>query len=190
LTEDDEYVEDDEYDEEQEEEEEPEYQEEEEQRSVVREITDYEQGKTTYLYDNGTYEDVYHEEPSDCFLATACYGSALDQHVVFLRRFRDLEVMRTRVGRNFMQFFNTIYYSFSPTLASYLRRHRAAKLVMRYAAVAPIIYLLRLSRDATNPISRVSREARIVTTGAAFVIGLSIIGWVLLSLISQLLGLL
>jgi hypothetical protein len=132
--------------------------EEEQERSIVKEITDYEEGKTTYLYDNGTYEVVYHEteEASECLVATACYGSALDEQVLFLRRFRDIEVMGTIIGRNFMRLFNTIYYYFSPTLASFIAHHRRARLAVRYAAVGPMIHLLRLSCYLTGPLSKVS----------------------------------
>jgi hypothetical protein len=133
-------------------------------------------------------EALRQEYESDCFVATACYGSALDEHIVFLRRFRDCEVMWTNVGRTFMRFFNAFYYSFSPSLASYLRHHQSVKLVVRYAAVTPIVHLLRFSCYLTNPINKVSREAGIVATGAAFLITWFIIGWVLLFLISQLLG--
>jgi hypothetical protein len=175
--------EDDEYDEEEEEREE---QDSEESRSVVKEITDYEEGKTTYLYDDGTYEVVHHEDEqeSDCFVATACYGSALDEHVVFLRRFRDCEVMETNIGRCFMRTFDALYYSFSPSLASYLKRHQNAKIIVRYAVVAPTIHLLRLSRYITKPVSKVSREASIAATGSTFVLMWFIIGWILFYLIS------
>jgi hypothetical protein len=168
----------DEYDKEEEE------QEEDEERSVVQEITDYEDGKTTYLYDNGTYETVYHEaeQPSDCFVATACYGSALDQHVVFLRRFRDTEVMRTCIGKNFMRFFNALYYSFSPSLAFFLACYRIPKLVVRYTMVAPTIHLLRLSRYLAKPLSNVSPEASVVVTGIIFVLGYVLAAWALLLL--------
>ena len=168
------------------EEEEREEQDSEESRSVVKEITDYEEGKTTYLYDDGTYEVVHHEDEqeSDCFVATACYGSALDEHVVFLRRYRDCEVMETNIGRCFMGMFNALYYSFSPSLASYLRCHQGAKIMVRYAMVAPTIHLLRLSRYLAKPMGKVSREASIAATGSAFVLMCFIIGWILFHLIS------
>jgi hypothetical protein len=157
---------------------------EEEGKSVVKEITDYEEGKTTYLYDDGTYEVVHHEDEqgSDCFVATACYGSALDEHVVFLRRFRDCEVMETNIGRCFMGMFNALYYSFSPSLASYLRRHQGAKILVRYAMVAPTIHLLRLSRYLAKPLSKVSPEASVVITGTISVLGYALVAWALLLL--------
>ena len=167
MSEDDEYEEeeDDEYDEEEEEQEE-------ERRPVVSFTT----------YDDGSYSVTRyeHEEEPQCFVATACYGSALDQHVVFLRQFRDTEVMRTRIGKNFMRFFNALYYSFSPSLASFLARHRIPKLVTRHVIVAPTIHLLRLSRYLAKPLSNVSPEASVVVTGIIFVLGYVLVGWALL----------
>lgn len=158
-----------------------------EEKSVVKEITDYEEGKTTYLYDDGTYEVVYHEEPrSNCLVATACYGSALDEHVVFLRQFRDSEVMITRVGRNFMKVFNKIYYSFSPRLASFIASHGSAKLVARHIVVAPLIHLLRLSCYLMKPLGRYSREVNVLGTGITFALISLTIVWAILALISLL----
>jgi hypothetical protein len=169
LSEDDEYdeEEDDEYDEEEEEQE--------EERRPVASFTTYDDGS----YSVTRYE--YEEEPQ-CFVATACYGSALDQHVVFLRQFRDTEVMRTRIGKNFMRFFNALYYSFSPSLASFLARHRIPKLVTRYVIVAPTIHLLRLSRYLAKPLSNASPEASVVVTGMIFVLGYALVAWALLLL--------
>lgn len=163
--------EDDEYEEEEEQEEE-----EEERRPVVSFTT----------YDDGSYSVTryeYEDEPQ-CFVATACYGSSLDQHVAFLRRFRDSEVMRTRVGRSFMKLFNAFYYSFSPSLASFLRCHQGAKLMARYTVVAPTIHLLRISRYLMRPLSKISREASVAGTGLVFVLTCCIITWIMLTLLS------
>jgi hypothetical protein len=189
LSENDEYEEQEpEYEEEAEEEgeeEESEYEEEGEEEEEPRPVMSF----TTY--DDGSYSVTRYdyEGESQCFVATACYGSALDEHVVFLRRFRDSEVMRTSIGRGFMRMFNAVYYSFSPSLASYLRCHLGAKLVVRYVVVAPIIHLLRLSRCLTRPMSKMSREASTAATGLVFVLTWFIIGWTLLYLISSFWGL-
>jgi hypothetical protein len=177
LSENDEYE--DEYEDEEEEEPEWEEDEEEEERRPVVSFTTYDDG--SYSVTHYAHED---ERGPGCFVATACYGSALDEHVAFLRRFRDSEVMETNIGRAFMRMFNSLYYSFSPSLASYLRRHRGAKLLVRYVVVAPTIHLLRLSRYLTRPISKVFREASIAAMGFVFVLIWFVVGWVLLHLIS------
>jgi len=180
LSEDEEWEEEDGYEEEQEheeEEEEAQEKEEEERRPVVSFTT----------YDDGSYSVTryeYEEEPQ-CFVATACYGSALDQHVVFLRQFRDFEVMRTRVGRNFMRLFNVFYYSFSPIVASFIARHRIPRLAARYAVVAPTIHLLRLSRYVAKPLNRISYEASVGATGVTFALICVVFVWAVLMLSSM-----
>jgi hypothetical protein len=194
LSENDEYEEDDEEEEEDEEElRRQEYEEEierlreehEEEEEDLRQEHEEEMERLQQEHEDEE-EALRQEYETDCFVATACYGSALDEHVVFLRRFRDCEVMETSIGRAFMRVFNAAYYSFSPSLASYLRHHLGVGLFVRYSVAAPMIHLLRLSRYLTNPISKVSREARIAATGCAYVIMWFIIGLVLLFLISQL----
>lgn len=160
----------------------------EEEKEVVREITDYEQRKTTYLYSDGTYEDVRHQQESSCFIATACYGSPLDKHVVFLRLFRDSEVLESKLGRCFMRLFNRFYYSFSPSLASLIVRRPTVRFVSRYFVVAPMIHMLRLSCCFMRPISRLSREASVFGTGAMFSLIFLTLLWVVLRLVAVLVG--
>ena len=160
----------------------------EEEKEVVREITDYEQGKTTYLYSDGTYEDVLHQQESSCFIATACYGSPLDKHVVFLRLFRDSEVLESKLGRSFMRLFNRFYYSFSPSLASLIARRPTVRFVSRYFVVAPIIHMFRLSCFLMRPTSRFSREASVFGTGAMFSLTFLTLLWVVLRLVAVLVG--
>ena len=52
-----------------------------------------------------------------CLIATAAYGTELAPQVQFLREIRDNTVMSTASGAAFMSGFNTLYYSFSPTIA-------------------------------------------------------------------------
>jgi hypothetical protein len=74
-----------------------------------------------------------------CFIATACYGSALAPEVVTLRRFRDQVLLRTPVGRAAVR----MYYRVSPPVARWLIRHSGARRVVREAVVAPMARLVR-----------------------------------------------
>jgi len=55
----------------------------------------------------------------DCLIATASYGSELAPQVQMLREIRDNTLLSTYSGSLFMSGFNSIYYSFSPTIAQW-----------------------------------------------------------------------
>lgn len=74
---------------------------------------------------------------SDCFIATAAYGSALDPHVATLRHFRDAHLLNNAGGRWFV----ARYYELSPPLADYIRSHDAARTVVR-ALLTPLVLLV------------------------------------------------
>ena len=63
------------------------------------------------------------EQPSGCLIATAAFGSELDEHVQYLRNFREQYVLSTASGSAFMNAFNAVYYSFSPQVAEYEREN-------------------------------------------------------------------
>ncbi len=58
-----------------------------------------------------------------CLIATATYGSELSIPVQQLRELRDDKLLQTQVGTDFMNSFNTFYYSFSPVIADYEREN-------------------------------------------------------------------
>lgn len=74
---------------------------------------------------------------SECFIATAAYGSALDPHVATLRSFRDAHLLDNAGGRWFV----ARYYELSPPFADYLRGHEAARSVVR-ALLTPLVLLI------------------------------------------------
>ncbi len=57
-----------------------------------------------------------------CLVATAAYGTELAPQVQLLREVRDSTVLSTRSGTAFMSAFNSVYYSFSPTVADWERQ--------------------------------------------------------------------
>ncbi len=68
---------------------------------------------------------------SRCFIATAAYGSPVSREVEKLRYYRDHIFMRSRIGSGFIKGFNLVYYSFSPQVADYIRRHPAVAAAVR-----------------------------------------------------------
>jgi len=90
-----------------------------------------------------------------CLIATATYGSELSPEVQFLRNFRDRSILKTNTGSNFMIAFNAWYYSFSPTVAQFIREHATVGTAVK-VMLYPLIGILRIGAEAfhlfpTNP---------------------------------------
>jgi len=73
------------------------------------------------------YYDDSDDSDSDCFIATAAYGSALEPNVVALRQFRDQYLRRTALGRAFIRF----YYQYSPPIAAVIAQHEWLRYLVR-----------------------------------------------------------
>ena len=88
------------------------------------------------------------DEPKDdnggsCLIATAAYGSELAPQVQFLREIRDNTVLTTASGAAFMSGFNTVYYSFAPTVADWERENPMLQDAVR-AFITPMISTLSI----------------------------------------------
>ena len=62
-----------------------------------------------------------------CLIATAAFGSELAPQVQQLRELRDNTVLATASGTAFMSSFNSIYYTFSPSVADIQRENPAIR---------------------------------------------------------------
>lgn len=82
-------------------------------------------------------------------IATATYGSELADEVQFLRNFRDRSIMKTNAGSNFMTAFNAWYYSFSPSVAQFIREHPTVSAAVKFV-LYPLIGILRIGAAAFN----------------------------------------
>lgn len=95
-----------------------------------------------------------------CLIATAAFGSELAPQVQFLREFRDNTIMSTSIGSSFINAFNTIYYSFSPTIADVERDNPILQEFVR-VSVTPLLGILQIAK-----ISGVGSETtHVLTTG-------------------------
>ena len=74
---------------------------------------------------------------SDCFIATAAYGSWLDPHVLTLRDFRDQHLLTNATGTRLVKF----YYRHSPPIADYIRERETLRTIVR-SVLAVIIYAI------------------------------------------------
>ena len=78
-----------------------------------------------------------------CLIATAAYGTELAPQIQLLREVRDNTVLSTTSGAAFMTGFNTLYYSFAPTVADWERENPVFKESVR-AFITPMISTLSI----------------------------------------------
>ncbi len=71
---------------------------------------------------------------SDCFIATAAYGSPMEEEVVTLREFRDEHLLTNPAGRAFVK----TYYATSPPIADMIRESESARAAVRII-LTPIV---------------------------------------------------
>jgi len=83
------------------------------------------------------------EEGGGCLIATATYGSELAPQVQQLRELRDNSLLNTESGTQFMQYFNNVYYSFSPIIADYERENPVFREMVKIA-ITPMISSLSI----------------------------------------------
>jgi len=82
-------------------------------------------------------------EGGGCLIATATYGTELAPQVQQLRELRDNTVLSTQSGAAFMESFNQLYYSFSPTIADLERENPAFKETVKLA-ITPLVSSLAI----------------------------------------------
>ncbi|TCI77912.1 hypothetical protein EVJ20_08110 [Exiguobacterium sp. SH0S1] len=75
---------------------------------------------------------------SDCFVATAAFGTPLQDEIQVLRDWRDRSLRYTSGGRKFI----TGYYKFGPIVANFIRRYPVLKAPVRYM-IKGIIYFIK-----------------------------------------------
>jgi hypothetical protein len=96
------------------------------------------------------------EKPkSGCLIATAAFGSELAPQVQFLREYRDNTIMATVAGASFLNVFNTVYYSFSPTVADAERTHPLLQETVR-VGIVPLLGILQIAKFSTIENSNLS----------------------------------
>ncbi|MEW5884171.1 MAG: CFI-box-CTERM domain-containing protein [Armatimonadota bacterium] len=73
-------------------------------------------------------------EKKGCFIATACYESALAPQLSAFRAYRDERLQHCKLGRAFIR----VYYAVSPPIANWLTRHPRAAAFVRSRVLEPL----------------------------------------------------
>jgi tetratricopeptide (TPR) repeat protein/DNA-binding beta-propeller fold protein YncE len=96
-----------------------------------------------YEYEKDSIKIPTSSKGGGCLIATATYGSELAPQVQHLRELRDISLLQTESGTNFMNLFNDVYYSFSPHIADYERENPLFKEMVK-VAITPMITSLSI----------------------------------------------
>jgi len=83
-----------------------------------------------------TSDDTSGSSSSNCFIATAVYGSPFHRHVIILREFRDRFLSKHSAGKAFIEF----YYRHSPSLAKRILRNSHLQSMVRISLL-PLVGL-------------------------------------------------
>jgi hypothetical protein len=81
--------------------------------------------------------------PFDCFIATAAYGTDRVEEMSLLREFRDLVLLDSGLGSEFL----SLYYQISPAIAEVIWQHDSLRTAVRVGFIDPIVAILGWSHS-------------------------------------------
>ena len=110
-----------------------------------------------------------------CLIATATFDSELAPQVQKLREIRDSKLLSTESGSQFMEHFNTFYYSFSPIIADYERENPVFKELIR-AGITPMLSTLSLMDYAESESEVLGIGISLIILNGIMYVGLPIFG--------------
>ena len=121
---------------------------------------------------NGVCQAIKTEEKGGgCLIATATYGTELAPQVQLLREIRDNSLLQTESGTSFMNTFNDIYYTFSPTIADWERESPVFKEAVKIA-ITPMITSLSLMENAETESQVLGIGISVIALNLAMYIGI------------------
>jgi hypothetical protein len=78
-----------------------------------------------------------------CFIATAAYGTPTAKQIDVLREFRDVVLLNSTVGSQFV----SLYYRFSPPVADVIAGNEFLRTLVRELLVDPIVWVVEATGD-------------------------------------------
>jgi len=78
-----------------------------------------------------------------CFIATAAYGTPTAEQIDVLREFRDVVLLKSTVGSQFV----VLYYRLSPPVADFIAGNEVLRTLVRELLVDPIVWLVEATGD-------------------------------------------
>ena len=76
--------------------------------------------------------------PFECFVATAVYGTDTGEEINILREFRDVVLLTSRLGAEFV----SLYYEVSPSIAEVIWQHDFLRTAVRVGFIDPVVAIL------------------------------------------------
>ena len=88
-------------------------------------------------------EEVPPPFPMPCFIATAAYGTPTAEQIDVLREFRDVVLLESTVGSQFV----ALYYQLSPPVADFIAGNELLRTLVRELLVDPIVWVVEATGD-------------------------------------------
>ena len=81
--------------------------------------------------------------PFPCFIATAAYGTPTAEQIDVLREFRDVVLLESTVGSQFV----FLYYQLSPPVAEFIAGNELLRTLVREFLIDPIVWVVEATED-------------------------------------------
>ena len=122
-----------------------------------------------------TSENKSEENGGGCLIATATYGSEMAPQVQLLREIRDNQLLNTEAGTSFMNTFNDVYYTFSPTIADMERESPMFKEAVKIS-LTPMLSSLAIMENAESESEVLGLGLSVIALNLGMYIGLPAFG--------------
>jgi hypothetical protein len=141
-------------------------------------VTDYSRNRILVyeriLLESNSQNNSSQTEGGGCLIATATYGSELAPQVQQLRELRDNTLLQTESGKLFINSFNDVYYSFSPTISDLERESPIFKEVVKLF-ITPMISSLSIMSYADSEESVLGLGISLILLNVGMYLGIPVV---------------